>query len=147
MFAVIESGSHQLRVETGQVLSIDFRAGSEPGENIAFDRVLLANAGGASAIGRPLIDGAVVEAQIVDPEVKGEKLEIQKLRRRKNSKRHTGHRQKYTRVKITAINVPGLDIVDDGLATGADSAEASTTEDANQTETATNDSGSDSGDE
>ena len=61
MFAVIESGSHQLRVETGQVLSIDFRAGSESGESIAFDRVLLANAGGASTIGRPLIDGALLK--------------------------------------------------------------------------------------
>jgi len=42
MFAVIESGSHQLRVETGQVLSIDFRSGSETGQSISFDRVLLA---------------------------------------------------------------------------------------------------------
>lgn len=109
MFAVIEDGSRQYRVQPGQTLRIDYRSDTQPGEVLAFDRVLLANGGGESAIGRPAIEGAVVEAEVLTPQAKGEKLEIQKLRRRKNSRRHTGHRQKYTDVRITAINVPGLD--------------------------------------
>ena len=112
MFALIEDGSHQQRVAQGETLTVDFRSDVKPGETIQFDRVLLANGGGASAIGKPTLEGATVEAEVVDPEVKGKKLEIQKIRRRKNSRRHTGHRQKYTSVRVTAINVPGLEMVE-----------------------------------
>lgn len=112
MFAIFEDGSHQFQVSTGDRLEIDYRADSQSGDKIAFERVLLANGGGASTIGQPMIEGAKIEAEVVVAEVKGIKLEIQKIRRRKNSRRHTGHRQKYTSVKITAIDVPGLEIVE-----------------------------------
>lgn len=108
MFAIIEDGSHQFRVQEGDSIEIDFRAETKQGETLSFDRVLLANNGESSAIGHPVIEGAVVEAEVLEPEVKGEKLEIQKIRRRKNSRRHTGHRQKYSSVRITNIKVPGL---------------------------------------
>ena len=111
MFAVIEDGSRQHRVQEGDLLSVDFRSDAEVGAALTFDRVLLANGGGASIIGRPLIDGAAVEGEVVLDEEKGPKLEVQKIRRRKNSRRHNGHRQKYTRVKITSISVPNLEIV------------------------------------
>lgn len=117
MFAIIENGSHQYRVEPGDTLQIDFQSGSEKGAEITFENVLLANGGGGSVVGKPTIEGATVTAQVMAPEEKGAKLEIGKYRRRKNSRRHTGHRQKYTRVKITAIDVPGLEVTsgdDDG---------------------------------
>ncbi len=110
MFAVITDGSHQYRVQEGDTLQVDYRAGSAKGDTVAFDEVLLANGGASSVIGQPSIEGAQVEAVVLVPEIKGEKLEIQKIRRRKNSKRHTGHRQKYTSVKIQSIKVPGLEI-------------------------------------
>jgi large subunit ribosomal protein L21 len=91
---------------------VDYRAGSEAGQSLSFDRILLANGGAESVIGRPVIEGATVEAEIVDPIHKGPKLEVQKVRRRKNSRRHTGHRQKHTTVRVTAINVPGLEVVE-----------------------------------
>jgi large subunit ribosomal protein L21 len=112
MFAMIEDGSRQYRVQEGDTLTVDFRADAEAGGTITFDRVLLANGGGASAIGRPTVEGATVEAEVVFPEVKGKKLEIQKFRRRKTTRKHTGHRQRYTSVRITTINVPGLEVVD-----------------------------------
>ncbi len=112
MFAIIEDGSRQYRVEEGAQLTVDYRAGSEAGQSLSFDRVLLANGGGNSLIGKPVIDGATVEAEIVDPEFKGQKLEIQKIRRRKNSRTHTGHRQKHTTVRVTSINVPGLELAE-----------------------------------
>lgn len=109
MFAVIADGNRQHRVEQGSFLSVDFRGEEiEPGSTITFDQVLLANAGGASVIGTPTIEGATVVGEVMISVEKGPKLEIQKLRRRKNSRRHTGHRQKHTRVKITSITVPGL---------------------------------------
>ncbi len=111
MFAVIENGSRQHRVEEGDLLSMDYQEDAQVGATVTFDRVLIANAGGASVIGAPVIDGATVAAEVILEEEKGEKLEVQKLRRRKNSRRHTGHRQKYTRVKITSISVPNLEVV------------------------------------
>ncbi|GAB5442328.1 MAG: 50S ribosomal protein L21 [Fuerstiella sp.] len=111
MFAVIEDGSRQHRVAEGDLLSVDYRADAEVGASLKFGRVLLANGGGASVIGTPLIDDAVVEGEVVLDEEKGPKLEVQKIRRRKNSRRHTGHRQKYTRVRITSISVPNLEVV------------------------------------
>lgn len=111
MFAVIENGSRQHRVQEGDLLSVDYLVDAEVGATLKFDRVLLANAGGASVIGLPLIEGATVEGEVILDEEKGPKLEIQKFRRRKNSRRHTGHRQKYTRVRITSISVPNLEIV------------------------------------
>jgi large subunit ribosomal protein L21 len=112
MFAILEDGSRQYRVQEGDTLVVDYRADGETGGGLTFDRVLLANGGGASLVGRPVIEGASVEAEIVHPLQKGPKLEVQKLRKRKNSRRHTGHRQKHTTVRVKSIQVPGLEIVE-----------------------------------
>ncbi len=112
MFAIIEDGGRQYRVENGLRFRVDLRADAEEGSTLTFDRVLLANGGAASVVGKPLVDGATVEAEVVAPEEKGPKLEVQKIRRRKNSRRHTGHRQKHTVVLVKAINVPGLEVVE-----------------------------------
>jgi large subunit ribosomal protein L21 len=111
MFAIIEESGRQLRVAEGDLLKIDFRADVAAGQTLEFDRVLLANGGGASVIGRPVIEAAKVTASVVKPVESGPKLTIQKIRRRKNYRRRTGHRQKYTTVRITGISVPGLEIV------------------------------------
>jgi large subunit ribosomal protein L21 len=112
MFAIIEESGSQLQVSEGEVHTIDFRADAAEGQEIVFDRVLLANGGGASVLGRPVIASATVTATVVSPVEKGPKLYIQKLRRRKTYRKRTGHRQKYTTVKITGIQVPGLKIVE-----------------------------------
>ncbi|MCA9034755.1 MAG: 50S ribosomal protein L21 [Planctomycetaceae bacterium] len=112
MFAVIENGSRQHRVQEGDFLSMDYQADLQAGASVTFDKVFLANAGASSVIGRPTIEGATVVGEVVIAEEKGPKLEIQKLRRRKNSRRHTGHRQKYTRVQIKSISVPGLQVAE-----------------------------------
>ncbi|HEY0980784.1 50S ribosomal protein L21 [Schlesneria sp. T3-172] len=112
MFAVFEDGSRQFRVQTGDVLAVDYRSDVEDGQTITFDKVLLANGGGASVVGQPVISGASVTAEVVTAELKGLKLEIQTFHRRNASRRHTGHRQKYTRVKITNISVPNLQVVE-----------------------------------
>lgn len=112
MFAIIEESGHQLQVSNGDVLQIDFREDAQEGQELTFGSVLLANGGGQSVIGRPLIESASVTAKVVDPKVLGPKIYIQKFRRRKNYRRRTGHRQKYTTVQITGITVPGLEIVE-----------------------------------
>ena len=112
MFAVFEDGSRQFRVKTGDVLAVDYRSEVQDGETITFDKVLLANGGGPSVVGQPVISGASVTAEVVKAQLKGIKLEIQTFHRRNASKRHTGHRQKYTRVKITGISVPNLTVIE-----------------------------------
>lgn len=108
MFAIFEDGSHQYQVQVGDKFAVDYRESAVAGDAINFERVLIANDGDNSSIGRPTIDGASVEAEVVD-QIKGKKLEIVKFRRRKNSRTHTGHRQKYTEVRITSITVPGME--------------------------------------
>ena len=112
MFAVFEDGGRQFRVTQGDVLAIDYRKDVQDGQAITFDKILIANGGGPSVVGQPIISGASVTAEVVVAQLKGIKLEIQTFHRRNASRRHTGHRQKYTRVKITGISVPGLKIVE-----------------------------------
>lgn len=116
MFAIIQTDGRQRRVSPGDVIHVDYRDESQPGDSVKFESVLLANGGAASVIGRPEIEGASVVAEVVEPLRKGPKLEVQKIRRRKNnSRRHTGHRQKYTLIKIGEITVPGLEVVESAV--------------------------------
>lgn len=112
VFAILEDGGRQYRVAEGDKVQIDLREGVNAGDAVTFDKVLLANGGGDSVLGSPVISGATITGKVVEAIFKGPKLEIQKIRRRHNSRRHTGHRQKHTIVEVTGIKVPGLKIVE-----------------------------------
>jgi len=103
MYAVIESGGKQYRVEPGQTVVVE-KLPYDEGAPVAFDRVLLVSSGdGADVkVGKPVVDGARVTGQIVDHPL-GKKLVVFKFRRRKNYVRRNGHRQQYTAVKIEKI--------------------------------------------
>jgi large subunit ribosomal protein L21 len=103
MYAVIETGGKQYRVEPGQTVVVEKLAGDE-GAAVEFDRVLLVSSGdGADVkVGQPVLSGARVTGQIVEHTL-GEKLIVFKFRRRKNYVRKNGHRQEYTAVKIDEI--------------------------------------------
>jgi large subunit ribosomal protein L21 len=103
MYAVIESGGKQHKVELGQTLEVDLLH-EESGIDHAFENVMLYVDGDNVQIGQPYIENAKVVAEIVE-EVKGKKLSILRFRRRKNSMRKVGHRQRYTQIKIKEINV------------------------------------------
>ena len=103
MYAIVEDGGRQYKVQEGQFVNIDYREASA-GDKIELDRVLAVSGGDSIKIGKPIVDGASVSAEVVGVEM-GDKVYIQKLRRRKNSRRRTGHRQMYTRVKIGKIAV------------------------------------------
>jgi len=106
MYAIIEEGGGQRKVENGDIVLIDLIKEGQAvvGSSIAFDRVLLLSGEGvALKLGQPYVVGASVTAEVIVPEFKGEKLFIQKFRRRKAFDKKTGHRQRYTQVKITGI--------------------------------------------
>lgn len=103
MYAIIQDGGHQYRVEKGQRLEVELRPTTEQA-TLTFDQVRLVGSGdGAARIGTPFLTGAAVEAVVVDPMLKGPKIHIRTYRRRKRTRRHKGHRQKYVLVEITAI--------------------------------------------
>ena len=103
MYAVIEAGGKQHKVELGQVLEVDLMQ-EESGADHAFENVMLYVDGDDVQIGQPYIENAKVVAEIVE-EVKGEKVSILRFRRRKNSMRKISHRQRYTQIKIKEINI------------------------------------------
>jgi large subunit ribosomal protein L21 len=103
MYAVIQTGGKQYRVEPGQTVVVEKLPGNA-GDQVAFSEVLLVSSGdgGKVTIGKPTVAGAKVTAQIVEQTL-GEKLTVFKFRLRKNYVRKNGHRQELTAVKIGAI--------------------------------------------
>jgi len=105
MYAIIEDGGRQLKVELGQVINVDFRD-LPKGAEIRFEKVLALSEDGQAKIGQPSLADVRVVGRVLGP-VLGPKLVIQKFRRRKNYRRKRGHRQLYTQVEITALEMPG----------------------------------------
>ena len=105
MYAVIETGGKQYRVQPGDTVVVETLPG-ESGDAIEFSRVLLISDDESVAVGRPVIEGARVTGQIVEQQVLGEKLTVYKFKRRKNYRKRNGHRQQYTAVKIENVVGP-----------------------------------------
>lgn len=104
MYAVIETGGKQYRVEQGSVIRIE-KLAAQPGEAVRFDRVLLVGSGSELQVGTPYLEGAAVAGQ-VRRALRGRKVRIVKMRRRKHHRKQMGHRQHYTEVEITALPQP-----------------------------------------
>jgi len=102
MYAVIETGGKQYRVQEGDVLFIERIAGNE-GETVNFDKVLLVSNGDEVKVGKPYVDGVSVTGNIVE-HGKAKKIIVFKFKRKKDYRRKQGHRQPYTKVRIEKIN-------------------------------------------
>ncbi len=101
MYAVVETGSKQYRVTTGDTLEVE-RLQAEVGAPVTFDKVLLLNADGKLTVGSPTVTGASVVADVVK-HIRGEKKLTFKMKRRKGYHKSIGHRQELTVVKIKEI--------------------------------------------
>ena len=101
MYAVIETGGKQYRVEVGTELEVEL-LDVEAGKSITLDRVLLIADGDSAAIGQPLVDGAVVSADVLRRD-RGEKLISFKYRPKARSRVKKGHRQELTVLRISDI--------------------------------------------
>ena len=104
MYAVIQTGGKQYRVEPGKTVLVEKLEG-DAGAQVTFDQVLLVSSGDGATVtvGKPIVAGAKVTGEIVE-QTRGEKLVVFKFRLRKNYVRRNGHRQDLTAVKIAAIN-------------------------------------------
>jgi len=102
MYAVIESGSRQFRVQVGEIVRVQ-RLDGDVGAPVVFDRVLMLGGEEEARIGAPVVDGAAVRASIVE-HGRDKKIRIYTYKKRQNSnRRRMGHRQDFTAVKIESI--------------------------------------------
>lgn len=105
MYAVIETGGKQYRVELGTELEID-RLDAAAGDTIELGRVLLVADGDNASIGRPVVDGARVSASVLRQD-RGEKIVVFKYRPKARTRVKKGHRQDLTVVRIADIEFDG----------------------------------------
>src|SRR5215470_19980587 len=103
MYAVLETGSKQYRVSAGDKLEVE-RLGTEAGQAVTFDRVLLVNNDGKVSVGSPTVANASVVGNVVE-HIRGEKKIAFKMKRRKGYHKTIGHRQELTVVQIKEIKL------------------------------------------
>jgi len=101
MYAVIETGGKQYRVQQGDVVFVE-KIDAEEGTNVNFDKVLLVSKEGDIVAGKPYVDGAKVEAVVLE-QGKAKKIVVFKYKAKKNYRKKQGHRQPFTKVRIENI--------------------------------------------
>lgn len=101
MYAIIETGGKQYKVQEGDVLFIE-KLAAEEGESVTFDRILAVSGGEGLVTGAPTVSGASVIAKVQE-HGKDRKIIVYKYKAKKNYRRKQGHRQPYTKVKIEKI--------------------------------------------
>jgi len=102
MYAIIETGGKQYRVQEGDVLFIE-KLDVEAGANVEFDKVLAVSNGEELTVGAPIVEGAKVSAT-VEKNGKAKKIIIYKYKAKKDYRKKQGHRQPFTKVVINKIN-------------------------------------------
>jgi large subunit ribosomal protein L21 len=105
MYAVIETGGKQYRVELGSEFAVERLEGTA-GDTIKFERVLLVADGDKASIGTPVVDDALVTASLVRQD-RGDKVIVFKYRPKARHRSKNGHRQEQTIVRIADITLGG----------------------------------------
>lgn len=100
MYAIIETGGKQYRVQEGDVICVE-KLNMEVGEKVTFDKVLVMGEGADAKIGTPYV-GENVYGEVVE-NGKGKKVIIYKYKAKKDYRKKQGHRQPFTKVEITGI--------------------------------------------
>lgn len=100
MYAIIETGGKQVKVEEGQTIWVE-KINTDD-ESVTFDNVLVVG-GETTKVGAPYVDGASVTAK-VEKQGRGKKITVFKYKPKKNYKRKQGHRQPYTKLTVEKIN-------------------------------------------
>ena len=101
MYAVVETGGKQYRVQEGDRLLVERLDAPADGE-VTLDRVLLISDGETCRVGTPVVDGARVVAR-VEKHLRGRKITVFTDKPKKNYRRKMGHRQELTRIRIEKI--------------------------------------------
>ena len=102
MYAIVETGGKQYRVENGTVVQVESLSG-DVGGTVELSDVRLVHGDNGLVVGQPLVKGAKVTAEIVD-QGRTRSIMVFKKQRRKNYRRTKGHRQGFTKLRITGIH-------------------------------------------
>ncbi len=102
MYAIIETGGKQYRVQEGDTLFVEKLEVAE-GDVITIDNVLAVSKDGNLTLGTPVVEGAKVEAKVLS-QGKAKKVIIFKFKRKKDYRKKQGHRQPFTKLVIEKIN-------------------------------------------
>jgi large subunit ribosomal protein L21 len=102
MYAIIETGGKQYRVEKGDIIDVELLADAASGKKVEFKNVLFLNTGKSTKVGTPHVAKSRVLGELIQ-EIRGPKVVAFKYKERKAIRRKVGHRQNYSRVKITEI--------------------------------------------
>jgi len=103
MYAVIETGGKQYRVETGKLFEHERLDGIAVGESVQFDKVLLIVDGDNVRVGTPYVEGASVKGELLE-DGKAKKIVVYKYKSKKGYRRKQGHRQPVMSTRITSID-------------------------------------------
>jgi large subunit ribosomal protein L21 len=103
MYAIIETGGKQYRVQEGDTLFVE-KLAVEAGSVIELDRVLAVSKDDSLTVGSPIVAGAVVKATVIE-EGRARKVTIYKYKAKKDYRKKQGHRQPYTKLKIETISL------------------------------------------
>jgi len=101
MYAIVDSGGKQYKVQEDEILRVEKLAG-EVGDSVSFDRILMFSDGDNVNVGTPLLEDVAVSGHIVE-QGKAKKIIVFKYKKRKRYRRKQGHRQQFTAVKIDSI--------------------------------------------
>lgn len=101
MYAVIQTGGKQYRVQEGDVVRVELLE-KEPKQSVVFDRVLLVAKDSDVKVGQPVVKGATVEAEVIRHD-RAKKVTIFKKKKTTTYQRTQGHRQGFTEVRIKGI--------------------------------------------
>jgi len=103
MYAVLETGGKQYRVQEGDVVLVE-KLNAEEGQEINFETVLAVSTDKGLEVGTPYVKTASIAAKVLK-QGKGEKIIVFKYKAKKNYKKKQGHRQAYTKIEIAKISV------------------------------------------
>ena len=101
MFVVIKNGGKQYKVQTGDIIKLDY-LGQDKGKTLSLKEVLACNVNNKDYIGSPYLKNVEVKIEILENK-KDKKVLIFKKRRRHNSRRKNGHRQEFSKIRINKI--------------------------------------------
>ncbi len=102
MYAIIETGGKQYKVQNGDTLYIEKLDAAEEA-SVTFDKVIALQGEDGLKVGAPYVDGATVTAHVLR-NGKSKKITVFTYKPKKGSSRKLSHRQPYTKVQIDTIN-------------------------------------------
>ena len=105
MFAVLDTGGKQIKVEAGRYIDIE-KLPEKEGGKVSFNNIVMLISGKDSKIGTPYVKGAIVNGHVLKQD-KDKKVIVYKMKPKKRTRIKKGHRQLFSRVFIDNIELDG----------------------------------------